>query len=192
MIEEWRPIRGYEGLYDISNCGNVRSYLRRVRCGSCGYRLMGGKLLRPGNQPSTHGTYRYVTLCDKNSNKQNHLIHRLVAEAFVFNSENKPQVNHIDGDPSNNVFTNLEWVTNAENGKHAYKIGLNKPSSSEHFKKMIERSIEVRKVSVRCIQTGQIFETLVSAGKYFGMCPESVRNSIDQKRPIKGYSFELV
>lgn len=192
MIEVWKPILGYEGLYDISNYGNVRSYPKLVKCGKSGHRMMGGKLLNPGNQPSTYGNYKYVTLCDNRSQKHNYLVHRLVAQAFIPNPENKPQVNHIDGNPSNNRFTNLEWATNAENGKHAYEIGLNRPSSPDHFRSMVKKSIEVRKVSVRCVETGEVFETLVAAGKHFGMCPESVRNSVDQKRPVKGHLFELV
>lgn len=192
LKEVWVDIQGYEGLYAISNYGRVKSYPRLVRCGKTGHRMMGGNLLTPGKQPSTYGNYHYVTLCNSESCKKNHLIHRLVAEAFIPNPENKPQVNHKDGDPSNNHVSNLEWATNSENGLHAYRIGLNRPSSAEHFRKMIEKSIEVRSIKVRCIETNQVFSSLASAGRFYGMCPESVRNSIDFSRPVKGYSFELL
>ena len=192
MNEIWRDIEGYEGLYEISDCGRVRSYPRLVKCGKSGHRMMGGKILTPGKQPSTYRSYLYVTLCDRQSCKKNYLIHRLVATAFISNPENKPQVNHKDGDPSNNHVTNLEWVTSSENGLHAYCIGLNTPRSNEHIRKMVRNSVEVRRIKVRCIETGQVFDSLASAGAYFGICPESVRNSEKFNRAVKGYSFELV
>lgn len=69
--------------------------------------------------------YLRVELWDRGRGKK-HSIHRLLAEAFIPNPEGKPQVNHIDGDKTNNALSNLEWVTQSENQKHAYKIGLQK------------------------------------------------------------------
>lgn len=109
MNEVWKSIKGYEGLYEVSNLGKVRSTQKTLK-------------------PTEHNgkqSYLYVTL-SKNGVTHKFFVHRLVADAFIVNPENKKQVNHIDGNPQNNHVGNLEWVTNAENTLHAYKIGLNK------------------------------------------------------------------
>lgn len=107
MKEIWKDVKGFEGLYQVSNIGNVRRKKHLLF-----------KTLR---------NYYGVKLC-KNNIKCFKYIHRLVAEAFIPNPDNKPQVNHIDGNKLNNNVNNLEWVTISENGKHAYKIGLEKPT----------------------------------------------------------------
>ena len=108
---EWRAIKGFESLYEVSSCGDVKS-------------IKHDKLLR-GTEHNGKQHYLYVSLC-KNGKVVKRLIHRLVAEAFIDNPQNKPQVNHIDGNPQNNCVENLEWVTNAENTQHAYDTKLNK------------------------------------------------------------------
>lgn len=111
MIEEiWKDIEGYNGTYQISNLGNVRRYSK-----------VSARIIRG---------YDYADLHYKNKRK-NCSIHRLVAKAFVSNLENKPEVNHIDGNKLNNSFTNLEWVTSSENNKHAYKHKLKIPKRGE-------------------------------------------------------------
>ena len=106
MVEIWKPIENYED-YSISNFGNVYSSKRT-------------RILKPTN--TTKG-YIQVHL-SKNGKVKNAPIHRLVAKAFIENVDNKPQVNHIDGNKKNNNVTNLEWCTNLENQRHARKIGL--------------------------------------------------------------------
>lgn len=108
MKEIWKDIKGYEGIYKISNLGNVKS----------------NKLLK--KELCTNGYFR-VTLYNEKSPKR-FLVHRLVAETFIPNPENKPQVNHIDGNKLNNCVCNLEWATSKENNVHAFKLGLNKGS----------------------------------------------------------------
>lgn len=101
MEEVWKDIEGYEGLYKVSNMGNLYSnYVKR------------------NLQLSLDG-YGYIqVILRKNSSGKRHLLHRLVAEAFIPNTENKPQVNHIDEDKTNNRADNLEWVTAKENINH--------------------------------------------------------------------------
>ena len=113
-MENWKDIKGYEGIYQISKIGMVKS-------------LAGtGSGKRPhDSMMNTFGNgngYAYVTLT-KNKKRRNHYIHRLVAEAFVSNPESKPQVNHIDCNKKNNTWNNLEWVTPKENMRHAVENG---------------------------------------------------------------------
>lgn len=113
MNEIWKDIKNYEGLYQVSNLGNVRSLDRKV----WNYTKK-GRILK---QTSNNHSYFYVSL-NKDGNIQKHCyIHRLVAEAFIPNPDNLPQVNHIDFDKSNNKVNNLEWCTDIENKQHYIK-----------------------------------------------------------------------
>nr|DAM22720.1 MAG TPA: homing endonuclease [Caudoviricetes sp.] len=101
MAEYWKWIEGYEGLYQVSNLGRIKSYYRSTRILK--------KLL------STDG-YEVVGLW-KNKKPKRCSVHRLVAQAFIANSENLPEVNHIDEDKTNNFVENLEWCTHEYNMK---------------------------------------------------------------------------
>lgn len=102
---EWRPVKDYEGVYEVSSLGEVR----RV-----------SYLLKPSN---SHYGYPQLTLT-KNGKNQNKPLHRIVAEAFHDNPEGKPTVNHKDGDKQNPHKDNLEWATHSENSLHAVRTGL--------------------------------------------------------------------
>lgn len=122
MSEEvWRPIAGYDGFYEVSNLGRVRSVTRCVVDARC-TRVIKGKLINPWD--NSRG-YLIVAL-SRDGKVIKHQIHRLVGLAFIPNPLNKPQINHVDGNPRNNRVTNLEWVTNGENTQHAYDTRLNK------------------------------------------------------------------
>lgn len=105
--ENWRPVVGYEGLYEVSDLGNVRSLDRYVTDTRNGTRFYKGKLLKP--QKLKTGYY-IVTL-----KKRPKLLHRLVAEAFIPNPDNCPVVNHKDCDTANCKSENLEWCTQQYN-----------------------------------------------------------------------------
>ena len=113
--EVWRWIKGYENLYQISNFGRVKSFPRN----GTGKEI---KILRPR---VTQFGYLRVYLY-KNNRKKFVAIHRLVAEAFIPNPENKPEVNHKFGVKFDCYFENLEWTTKAENNEHSIKMGLPK------------------------------------------------------------------
>lgn len=116
MLEEWKDITGYEGLYMLSDLGNVKS-------------IYSNKILKP-----SANKYGYVRFSATKDKKQKTLrIHRLVAESFIPNPNNLPQVNHIDGNKLNCTKGNLEWSTDSENKLHAYANGLMK-GGNEHSK----------------------------------------------------------
>ena len=118
--EVWKDCVGYEGKYQVSNLGNVRSISNNK--GTYQERLLSQRQTPTSN-------YLYVSFTIKGMTKQ-HSVHRLVAKAFIANPSNKATVNHIDGNKLNNNVCNLEWNTYSENIKHAYSIGLNIHSRS--------------------------------------------------------------
>lgn len=119
MIEIWKDVKGYNGLYQVSNYGNIKS-LSRIIVRSNGNYSSKEKLLEP--QIIKNG-YLVVRL-KKNGNRSTKLINRLVAESFIPNPEDKLEVNHKDLNKLNNHVDNLEWSTRSENMKHAYKNGV--------------------------------------------------------------------
>lgn len=122
MCEIWKSILGYENYYEVSNLGNVRSKYRQYVDSLGKNRIVKSKLLT--KQLMITGYYKV----DLKVNYINKImtIHRLVAIAFIPNPDNKPTVNHIDGNKINNHITNLEWATFSENNKHALDNGLRK------------------------------------------------------------------
>jgi len=118
MIQEteiWKPLKEYEGLYEISNMGNIRSLIKK---GNTKHQIR-----KTGVDVSTG--YINVML-RKNNIPLTKRVHRLVAEAFIPNPDNKPVVNHKDGNKKNSAASNLEWMTYSENTLHSLKNGLQK------------------------------------------------------------------
>ena len=134
MQELWKDIQGYEGFYQISNFGNVRSLDRILDCG----RHVRGKVLRACGEP-----YLHIALT-KNGVCKNHNIHRLVAQAFIPNPYSLPCINHKDENKHNNNVENLEWCTYEYNNdfsgvlEKATLSKIGKPLSDEHRHRMSE------------------------------------------------------
>lgn len=154
--EIWKDIPGYEGLYQASRSGKIRSMSRRLdyRTGS---RMIDGRILRPAL--SKEG-YLRVCLCREGEEK-NGKVHRLICLTFLPNPENKPHVNHKDGNKLNNHVDNLEWCTASYNQRHAFAKGLAKPNYSG--RKIDYETAEI--IRKRCANG----ETKSVLGKEFGL-----------------------
>lgn len=137
--EIWKLVTGYEGLYEVSSHGRVKSPGNNKERKE--------KILKFGLD---RGGYQLVTLC-KNGKQKTPKVHRLVAIHFINNPNNKPCVNHLDGDKTNNYYLNLEWCTYSENNKHAYEYGL---KNSDHCTK-----------KVYCFELNQEFESASEASR---------------------------
>ena len=134
MKEIWKDIDGYNGLYKVSNYGSIKSFHK--------------KTIKYLSQKIDIYGYNQVSLWCKNKSKT-HLVHRLVAIAFIENSNNYPQINHKNGIKTDNNISNLEWCNNSMNHLHAYNVLKRKPSWEGKFgrenyssKKIIQMSIE--------------------------------------------------
>lgn len=117
MIEDWKDVVGYEGLYEVSNRGNVRSLKRYVKGSKCERKMVSERILKPLNNRG----YASVALCKEGKVKRMS-VHRIVATAFVENVRNEDIVNHIDGNRMNNDASNLEWCSQKQNVKHAKEV----------------------------------------------------------------------
>lgn len=151
-LEDWKPVAGYEGIYEVSSLGRIRSY-RKGKWGLCDApKIIYGQLGRH---------YRTVVLC-KDGHKNSVYIHRLVAETFIPNLQNLSEVNHKDGNKSNNAADNLEWCTHTENMHHADRIGLN----------------PYNRKKVVCVETGEHYNSITEAAEAHGLKSSNLRNCL--------------
>ena len=139
-MEEWRDIKGFEGKYQVSNTGKVKS-LERMKWNGKGYQKIPEKILE--GVDDGHG-YLHVNLC-KDGKETSCKVHRLIAQAFLPNPNNLPEVNHKDEDKTNNCVENLEWCSRSYNinygtrNKKASEKLKGKKHSEEHIKKISEK-----------------------------------------------------
>lgn len=169
MKEIWKDIPGYEGRYQISNCGQVKS----LKAWNGRYQIYSKreKILKSSK---TKAGYLLIRLSLDNKGST-YLIHRLVAQAFVLNPLVKPCVNHKDGNKLNNYWWNLNWCTYSENEKHAYRIGL-KTRKGEYntMAKLKTKQIkEIRKLKGKMSQR--------DIGKIYGVNQSCISDIINKK-----------
>lgn len=174
-MEQWKDIKGFEGYYQVSNKGNVRSLDRIITCKNGSKRNRKGKMIKPGIE--TCG-YSFVQL--SNGEKSIYArVHRLVADAFIENKDSKPQVNHIDGNKQNNDVSNLEYCTHSENMLHAYKNNLRK------------RIFPVEMLDKDSGKVLRSFESISEAQKYFGNSKgSSISHCVHHKKRITAYGYK--
>lgn len=164
--ELWKPVAGFEDRYQVSNLGNVRS----IQTNHGKYQE---KLLKQNRTSTSDYAYVNLTVKDKTTH---HSVHRLVAKAFIPNPENKPTVNHIDGNKLNNNACNLEWNTYSENIKHAHSTGLKKASrnslavkqgsSSKYIYVSYDKSRDRFNCAVKILGTRKSIQKNFSCKKY--------------------------
>lgn len=168
MEELWMDIQGYEGDYQISNLGRVKS-------------LKGGreKFLTPTFIGKGYEDYLEVTLC-KNGRRKHHLVHRLVAQAFVGGYEEGCIVNHIDEDKTNNVWTNLEWISIRENNIYGTRT-----------QRAVQTRINNGNRIIHCLELDMDFYSQKEAAAYFGCSSQYVSFCLKgERKSIKGYHIE--
>ncbi len=147
MIEKWKDIQGYEGMYQVSNMGRVKSLERITKFKNRDYtRIEQEKILTPAKH---HKGYLKAQL-RKNGKNKAFFIHRLVAQSFIPNPENKSTVNHKNGIKTDNRVENLEWMSNQENMKHAYdnNIRNNDKVSEAKWKKVAQYSLDGQLIKI--------------------------------------------
>lgn len=177
-LEIWKDIENFEGLYQISNLGKVKSVDRKVHVidtkSNRDYDRHFPECIRATNL-DTKG-YVMVTL-KKDGKTHRHRVHRLVAQAFIPNPEKLPQVNHIDENKENNHVSNLEWCTNEYNGSYGTRI---KRISEKNRGKSTHNSIKVEIF-------GTVYDSLSKAGKAIGVSGDTIKRRIEKN--IEGYSY---
>ena len=168
LHEEWCDVSGYEGLYQVSNFGRVKSF--------CKGKVKIRKLV------TLSSGYQQISL-DKDGKRKCKNVHELVAKAFLTNPENKPIIDHYDRNTANNCIWNLSWVTNSENQRRAVELGSKKCGCDNPRSNFTPEQVrEIRRLYVR----GSHEFSSVALAKKFGVAISTI------KRIVNGKSYKNV
>lgn len=177
--EVWCDIPGFEGHYKVSNMGRVKSCDRIIPHKLHGTWHIKEKLLKQNWNGPGHSQYLCVMLHIGKGKMLCKRVHRMVAECFVPNPDRLPQVNHIDGNKSNNSRNNLEWVSGQENVDHAWRNGL------------CINIVKAKQRPVINIDTGERFDSIADAERSFGKSFGSISHVLNGKCiHAHGYRWE--
>lgn len=184
MQEIWKDVKGYERLYQVSNMGRVKSLKRTVKAANGENRAFNERILTLHKNKCTerHPRPIYHVELWKENKRSVYFIHRLVATHFIDNPEGKPQVNHIDGNRENNAVTNLEWCTNSENVKHAYKNKLIRVHGCKPIK---GKNLITQKTME--------FESIEQAARILNGNPDAIRSALKGRTKSScGYEWQYI
>lgn len=171
--EEWKSVKGYEGYYEVSNYGNVRSVHRVLTYNN-------GALREWTSIPiKQHIRKRYLSvLFNKKATAKHYCVHRLVATAFIGDCPEGLQVNHKDGIKNNNFQWNLEYVTAKENIQHSYRYGLNNKVYGENVSNSVLSNKQAEEIRIK-YKTGKYFYK--DLAKNYGVSDTLIGNLIRNK-----------
>lgn len=215
IAEVWKDIQGYEGLYQVSNLGRVKSLGRFIESKLKGIDKVwkAEKILKPLKKSDGYLNVRLY----KDGKWKIFLVHRLVAIAFIPNTENKPYIDHVNTIRVDNTEKNLRWVTAKENAQNILTIehlknkkvseetkrkisarlsGKNHPmfgkKHSEETKEKLRGANNPTSRKVRNLNTNEIFCSVTDAGKKYGVTDSAIRASIKKNRKSAGYHWEYL
>lgn len=181
-MEKWVDVKGYEGLYQVSNFGKVKS-LKRTRKNHSKLQIVEEKIKNTRVDPQG---YLMLDLYKDNKAKTTR-VHRVVAEAFLPNVDDKPTVNHKDGNKANNHVDNLEWASFNEQNNHLYGSGL---KSKENIDKAVKAMNKANRKGVMCINTKKKYKSVTDAARSVGLSPGAVSMACSGKRKSAGVDKE--
>lgn len=186
-LAAWRDVPGYEGLYQVSDNGQVRSLDRRVYNAHNGWIKIKGKTLKAFTD---RDGYQKVVLCREGVTCYCG-VHRLVALAFIPNPENKPCIDHINTVTNDNRVDNLRWATHKDNANNPLTIlkQSGRKHSMETRLKMSLNNHQPSAVAVKCLDTNLVFKSMADAARSIGGTSTGLMFALNEKRKYKGLSF---
>lgn len=180
--EIWKDIPDYEGLYQVSSLGNVKSLKRETNNQSC----KEDKILKL----RLHKNGYYCIVLYKNHKSKELLVHRLVAKTFIKNKNNLPCVNHIDGNKQNNCVSNLEWCTASHNTKEAFRLGLMKPNYELLKREREKRSIPILQIDKKTDEVIKEWKSMNKAQKELNIKTKIYEVISGKRKSAGGYYWK--